>query len=149
MNPELVPCHRPECKTCIHVLADHTPCDTCLTPRNEDGSYPYKNYKRGTIHEICAERHRQELAGRNIVLGREGEHCVSANWTIEQTRAKLSDCCNAVGGLSWREGDVIVVDKPYEGGYKIEFVDGKLTYIYRETRRQPKKLWWSRHEVIN
>lgn len=134
------------CSTCLHVLADHTPCDSCLDPPNTNGSFPYNNYVEATREKIYAERHRQELAGRNIVLGREGEHEINANWTLERTRKELSQRCEDVGGVSWRKGDSIIVDKQFDAAYTIVFKEDKLTEIYRENpnRGVPKHLWWHR-----
>ena len=133
------------CRTCLHVLASHKPCEDCQ-PRYRASTYV--NYKEATDVEILAERHRQELKGRHIVLGREGEHSVNPKWSIEKARAQLSDRCENVGGLSWRKGDSIFVDKPYDAGYELQYEGGKLMRIFRETRQIPRTLWWSRAEVV-
>lgn len=82
------------------------------------------------------------------MLGNSGEHEVNPKWSIEKARAQLSDRCENVGGLSWRKGDSIFVDKPYDAGYELQYEGGKLMRIFRETRQIPRTLWWSRDKVV-
>jgi len=143
---------KPNCRTCINVVADKSKCKGCLGKstkiQNPDGSttyqYEYNNYTEGDPVAKLIEL--QRSGKRNIVLGGEGEHEVNVNWSYEKTLAKLIDRCEDVGGLTWREGtDTIIIDKPFYGGaFHLQFQDGKLRRILKRSRSDgPLIHWWT------
>lgn len=137
------------CNTCINALADRSRCPECLGKgqeiRNPDGTttyhWDYKYYNKGDpISELIRQQRNGE---RNIVLGGEGEHEVNVNWTIEEATKKLSDTCEAVGGLSWREGDAIIVDT-YHGAFHLIYENQRLRRILKAAHALcPLIHWWT------
>ncbi len=127
------------CVTCVYGV-------TCSQPKEEgrprDDCLPdYKHYVEGNP-EIRFDELRN--SGQvNIVIGGEGEHEVNVNWSIDQAYKHLSSVCEDCGGLCWTETkDLLILDKPYHGGFHLEYVDGKLSRILMETRQIPQFTWW-------
>lgn len=129
------------CRTCVHALTRRESCEGCLTPKNEDGSFAYRNYVEGDPVARLIEM--QRSGERNIVLGGEGEHEVNVSWSIDEAYKKLSHVCEECGGLCWKEKpNMLIVDKTYGGAFTMEYEEGKLARIYKETRQISKRLWW-------
>ena len=129
-------CPIKSCGTCVFGA-------TCGQPtRDRDDCLPgYKHYKYGDP-EIRFDELRN--SGQvNIVIGGEGEHEVNVNWSIDQAYKHLSSVCEDCGGLCWKERkDLLILDKPYHGGFNLEYEGGKLKRILMETRQTPKFTWW-------
>ena len=127
------------CHTCLYKLT-HERCEGCLTPENEDGSFPYFNYERGDGVERLREQ--QRSGERNIVIGDEGEHEVNALWSMEEAYKRLADTCEACGGLVVRDGEAqLLLMKTYGPTFVIEYMHGKL---YRISKRLHIP-WWEAH----
>jgi len=138
------------CKTCVNGLANRNACEHCLTV-SKGASFDYRNYEEGDPRALLLEM--QRSGRRNIVLGGEGEHEVNATWAIDTAYRTLSHVCEMCGGLCWKENPTtLIVDKPYGGAFTLEYeripvlADLKLVRIYKETKQQPKKLWWTQAE---
>lgn len=137
------------CNTCNNALADRSMCPECLGKgreiRNPDGTITYQwDYKYYNKGNPIAELIRLQRSGeKNIVLGGEGEHEVNMNWTISEATARLSATCEAVGGLSWREGQTIIVDTDH-GAFHLVYEEEKLRKIFKRLRRDlPLIHWWT------
>ncbi len=130
-----------QCITCVFGA-------TCGQPREGEDARPradclpeYKHYVEGDPRVRLLKL--QRSGEINIVIGGEGEHEVNANWTIDEAYKHLSHVCEECGGLCWKERTgLLMLDKPYHGGFNIEYEDGKLTRILMETRQTPKFTWW-------
>lgn len=80
----------------------------------------------------------------NIVIGREGEHEINAKWSIEEAYDKLAYVCECCGGLVTHVNSFMLeLQKPYDGLWWIEYMDGELYRI----RRVITKDWWINDDV--
>lgn len=129
------------CITCIHGLTRRSPCEDCLTPE-VNGFYAYRNYEEGNpIEHLTAL---QRSGEREIVLGGEGEHTVSALWSYQKALEHLIDTCENVGGLTWRQSNDTIITDTYHGAFHLIYEEGKLRRIFKRSRSdKPLVHWWT------
>jgi len=131
----------PDCRKCINGLVRKN-CEGCLTPELEDGRFAYRNYKKGNpVVELIKM---QRSGEKNIVLGGEGEHEVNVKWTFGDALQALSETCEAVGGLCWRENPTTIIVDTYHGAFHLVYEDDKLRRIFKRAHRDlPLIHWWT------
>jgi len=127
----------PTCVKCVYGA-------TCGRPtRERDDCLPtYKHYVEGDPRLRLLKL--QRSGEIDIVIGGEGEHCVNANWTVDEAYEHLANVCEDCGGLVLHDGfTTLVLMKPYGPTYILDWMHGKLHRI--SVRSQEP--WWEAQEA--